>query len=87
MEESTLCLESKMAPVCPGLLLRETEAKLPRGSNWQKWLVGRALCTNSNTTTFHLFLHLLVIQGFQEAYSTLGLSELRGASAELNCPL
>ena len=63
-------------PFYTGLLLREMKAKLFKGSNRQKsgwWAAG--LCANLNTVAFHLSLHLLVIQGLQEASSTLSLIE------------
>lgn len=53
------------------------KAKLSKGSNLQKWLVGRVLCADSHTAAFSLFLHLLLIQGFQEAsfmLSVIGLN-------------
>lgn len=71
------CALHAKRPVCTGLLLRKMKTKLSGRANWQKWLVGRVLRLNSNTETFHLFLHLLVIPGVQEAWFTLGLIEQR----------
>lgn len=63
-------------PVFSVLLRRETGGNLSKGSHLQKWPVGSAQCTDSSTIASHLFLHLLIIKGFQEAGSTFGLIDL-----------